>query len=266
MTPLDNLHVRLTPDSADRQYPAAKVRWPTGEPPVASEPAEIAGMLRELARLDPVELGQQAALERIVQAAATCCGSTGGVGLLLLNRDQQLRYVAAAGRPRRSLAGSQVRLGEGPSVDAFLEDAPVASSDLAGEPRWPDFRPLALAAGIRSWLSVPVRQRHGPIGVLDFARTDPEPWSPQDLAAANAFARLILATLRLATARQQEALSPALRFAMEHDARIEQACDLIMERERLDEVAAVELLHFQAQIEDQPIRAVAERLLARPRR
>jgi hypothetical protein len=36
--------------------------------------------------------------------------------------------------------------------------------------------------------------------------------------------------------------------------------------ERLDQVAAVELLRLQAQIEDQPIRAVAERLLARPRR
>jgi GAF domain-containing protein len=232
---------------------------------VVSDPEEIAETLRELARLDLVELGQQGVLERIVQAAATCCGSTGGVGLLLLNRDQQLRYVAAAGRPRRSLAGSQVRLGEGPSVDAFLQDAPVASRDLAGEPRWPEFRPLALAAGIRAWLSAPVRQGYGPIGVLDFARTDPRPWQPQNLAAADAFARLIVATLQPATARQQAALSPALRFAAEHDARIEQARGVIMERERLDEVAAVELLRLQAQIEGQPIRAVAERLLSRPR-
>ena len=52
---------------------------------MASHPEEIAETLRELARLDPVELGQQAVLERIVQAAATCCGNTGGVGLLLLN-------------------------------------------------------------------------------------------------------------------------------------------------------------------------------------
>jgi len=233
---------------------------------VASDPEEIAATLRALARLDLVELGQQAVLERIVQAAATGCGSSGGVGLLLLGSDGQLRYVVAAGRPRRSLTGSQVRLGEGPSVDAFLQDAPVSSRDLAGEPRWPDFRPLALAAGIRAWLSAPVRQRHGPIGVLDFARTDPQPLQPQDLAAATAFARLIAATLQPATARQQQALSPALRFAVEHDARIEQARGVIMERERLDEVAAVELLRLQAQIEDQPIRAVAERLLSRPRR
>jgi GAF domain-containing protein len=159
-----------------------------------------------------------------------------------------------------------VRLGQGPSVDAFLQDAPVASKDLAGEPRWPNFRPLALAAGIRAWLSAPLRQRHGPIGALDFARTDPQPWQPQDLAAAAAFARLIVATLQLATARPHEVLSPALRFAVEHDARIEQARGVIMERERLDEGAAVELLRLQAQIEGRPIRAVAERLLSRPRR
>ena len=114
---------------------------------MASDPEQIAETLRELGHLDPVELGQQAVLECIARAAATCCASTGGVGLLLLDRDQQLRYVVAAGRPRRALAGSQVRLGEGPSVDAFLEDAPVASNDLAGEPRWPDFRPAGAGGG-----------------------------------------------------------------------------------------------------------------------
>jgi len=234
---------------------------------VARDPEEITATLRQLARLDPVELGHQAVLERIVQAAATCCARTGGGGLLLLDHNRQLSYVAAAGRPRRVLAGSQVRLGQGPSVDAFLQDAPVASEDLAAEPRWPGFHRLALAAGVRAWLSAPVRQRHGPIGVLDFARTDPQPWQPQDLAAAAGFARLIVATLQPATThQQQEPLSPALRFAVDHDARIEQAREIIMEHERLDQVAAVELLRLQAQIEGQPIRAVAERLLSRTRR
>jgi GAF domain-containing protein len=216
---------------------------------VGSEAEELAATLRELAHLDPVELGLEAVLERIVQAAATGSGSTGGVGLLLLGPDGQLRYVVAAGRPRRLLAGTQVRLAQGPSVDAFLQAAPVSSSDLAAEPRWPNFRPLALAAGIRAWLSVPVPQRHGPIGALDFAHTDPRPWPPHDLAAADTYAQRLVATLRLATARQEERLSPALRFAVQHDTRIEQAGGLIMRRERLDQAAAVELLGLQAQIE-----------------
>ena len=129
---------------------------------MGSDPEQLAATLRGLGCLDPVELGLEVVLERIVKAAATGCDSTGGVGLLLLGPDGQLRYVVAAGRPRRSLAGTQVRLAQGPSVDAFVQAAPVSSSDLAAEPRWPDFRPLAQAAGIRAWLSVPVHQHHGP--------------------------------------------------------------------------------------------------------
>jgi len=51
----------------------------------------------------------------------------------------------------------------------------------------------------------------------------------------------------------QERLSPALRFAVHNDTRIEQARGVIMQRERLDQAAAVELLCLQAQIEGQPI-------------
>jgi hypothetical protein len=139
----------------------------------------------------------------------------------------------------------------------------VSSADLGAEGRWPAFRQLVIAAGIRAWLSVPVRQRHGPIGALDFAHTDPQPWQPQDLATSSAFARLIMATLELAAARQQEGLTPELQFAVQHDARVEQARGVLMECERVDETAASTLLRQQAQIEGRPLRAIAERILAR---
>src|SRR5215207_3213664 len=236
------------------------------EASMASDPEGIVDTLRELARLDPVEFGLQAVLDQIVQAATTCCGVTGGVGLLLLGPDDQLHYVAVADRRRSLLGGTKLPDDEGPSVEAFVQDEPVSSGDLGAEGRWPAFRQLVIAAGIRAWLSVPVRQRHGPIGALDFAHTDPQPWQPQDLATSSALARLIMVTLELAAARQQEGLTPELQFAVQHDARVEQARDVLMERERVDEDAASTLLHQQAQIEDRPIRAIAERILARVRR
>ena len=196
----------------DWQKPAARVLWRTEEPPVARDPEEIDETLRQLARLDPVEFGQQAVLERIVQAAATCCDSTGGVGLLLLNHDEKLRYVAAAGRARRSLAGSQVRLGEGPSVDAFLQDAPVASRDLAGEPRWPDSSTLGAGGGHPG-----MAERTGAPASWPDRRARLRLYRPASVAAPGPRGRQCLraadqATLQLATAHQQEALSPALRF------------------------------------------------------
>jgi len=233
---------------------------------MASDPESIIDTLRELAQLDPVELGLQAVLDQIVQAATTCCGITGGVGLLLLGPDGQLHYVAVATRRRSLLADTQLPGNEGPSVEAFVRDEPVSSVDLGAERRWPAFRQLAVAAGLRAWLSVPVCQRHGPIGTLDLARTDPQPWQPQDLATSSAFARLIMATLELAAARQQEGLTPELQFAVQHDARVEQARGVLMERERVDETAASALLQQQAHIEGRPLRAIAERILARVRR
>jgi GAF domain-containing protein len=233
---------------------------------MASDPEGIVDTLHQLARLDPVELGLAAVLDQIVQAATSCCGISGGVGLLLLGPDDQLHYVAAADRRLSLLAGTQLPEREGPSVDAFVQDAPVSSGDLAAEARWPVFRQLATAAGLRAWLSVPVRQRHGPIGALDLARTDPRPWQPQDAATASAFARVIMATLELASARQQQGLTPELEFAVQHDARVEQARGVLMERERVDETAASALLQQQAHIEGRPLRAVAERILAHVRR
>jgi hypothetical protein len=172
----------------DRQEPAAKVLWRIEEPPVARDPAEIAATLGELGCLDLVELGQEAVLERIVQAAATCCGSTGGWACCCPTPTSSCAARLPQGGPDAPwpVAGATRRGPVGGRIPAGC--AGCQQGDLAGEPRWPNFRPLALAAGIRAWLSAPVRQRHGPIGALDFAR-------------------------------------------------IEQARDLIMERERLDEVA-----------------------------
>jgi GAF domain-containing protein len=229
-----------------------------------TDPEQIANALHELARLDAAELGLEAVLEQILHAAMTSCNSPGGVGLLLLDADGQLRPVQAVGRARRALEGTQVRQGQGPSIDAFLHDQPVMSGDLGIEARWPEFQQPALAVGVHAWLSVPVRQRRGAIGVLDFACTHPRSWPAQDLAAGQAFARLLVATLEQAKTRQRVELPALLWFALEHDAKIERACGVIMDREQVNERAAFGLLRQRAFIEDRPVRAVAEHILAHP--
>jgi hypothetical protein len=146
---------------------------------MASDPEGIVDTLRELARLDPVEFGLQAVLDQIVQAATTCCGITGGVGLLLLGPDDQLHYLAVADQRRSLLGGTKLPDDEGSSVEAFVQDEPVSSADLGAERQWPAFRHLVIAAGIRAWLSVPVRQRHGPSARLTSPTPTPSRGSPR---------------------------------------------------------------------------------------
>jgi hypothetical protein len=223
------------------------VSFPQGAS-MASDPEGIVDTLYRLARLDPVELGLEAVLDQIVQAATSCCGISGGVGLLLLGPDDQLHYVAAADRRRRLLAGTQLPEREGPSVDAFVQDEPVSSGDLAAERRWPVFRhqggggrPAGLAE--RAGAPAPRTHRRARLGP-----DRPQPWWPEEVATGGAFARLIMATLELASARQQEGLGPELEFAVQHDARVEQARGVLMERERVDAAAASALLQQQAHI------------------
>jgi hypothetical protein len=95
------------------------VSFPQGAS-MASDPEGIVDTLHRLAGLDPVELGLAAVLDQIVQAATSCCGISGGVGLLLLGPDDQLHYLAVADRRRSVLAGAQLPERDGPSVDAFV--------------------------------------------------------------------------------------------------------------------------------------------------
>lgn len=81
---------------------------------MASDPEGIVDTLHQLARLDPVELGLEAVLDQIVQAATGRCGISGGVGLLLLGPDDQLHYVAVADRRRSLLVGTQLPSAKAP--------------------------------------------------------------------------------------------------------------------------------------------------------
>jgi hypothetical protein len=203
---------------------------------MAIDPEGIVDTLRELARLDPVELGLQAVLDQIVQAATTCCGVTGGVGLLLLGPDDQLHYVA--GVQRRS-----------------WRRGTLAGVPSAGDRGWDQ--------GVAECAGAPAPRPH--------RRTRLRPHRPPAVAAPGPGHQQRLrppdhghpGTGRGPPARGAH---PELQFAVQHDARVEQARGVLMERERVDEDAASTLLHQQAQIEDRPIRAIAERILARVRR
>lgn len=94
---------------------------------MGSDPEELAATLRELGCLDPVELGLEVVLERIVQAAAAGCGSTGG------------RRLAAA-RPRRQ-APLRPRGGPAPTLSG-RHPGPARRRPLGG-------RVLAGRAGLQ---------------------------------------------------------------------------------------------------------------------
>ena len=126
----------------------------------------LAKSMARLEGVDPVDTGLDAALELAVSETDQLF-KVDGAGLMLLGEDGSLRYVAASDEPGRMLESLQEQFGEGPCVDAFLEDAPVLAEAMAADPRWPSVGPLAAGHGVHAVLGVPINLREGPVGTLN---------------------------------------------------------------------------------------------------
>ena len=210
------------------------------------DPDALAKSVARLEGVDPVNTGLDAALELAV-AETDDVFDVDGAGLMLVGEDGALRYMAASDLPGRMLESLQEQFGEGPCVDAFLEDAPVLADDLGADPRWPSVGPLAAGHGVRAVLGVPIDLRDGPIGTLNVYAAQPHRWDKSDVVAIQAYTRVI-ASLLLAAVRAHlhGQAATQLQHALDHRSLIEQAKGVIMQRRGIDQQAALDLLRAQA--------------------
>lgn len=210
------------------------------------DPDALAKSVARLEGVDPADTGLDAALELAV-AETDDVFPVDGAGLLLLSEDGVLRYTAASDEPGRMLETLQEQLGEGPCIDAFLEDAPVLAEDMGADLRWPSVGPLAAGHGVHAVLGVPVDLREGPVGTLNVYAARPHTWDQADVVAIQAYTRVIASLLRAAVrAHLKGRAATQLQHALDHRSLIEQAKGVIMQRRGIDQQAAFELLRTQA--------------------
>jgi GAF domain-containing protein len=206
----------------------------------------LARSVAHLEGVDPVDTGLDAALELAV-AETDDVFDVDGAGLMLLSEDGVLRYITASDEPGRMLETLQEQFGEGPCVDAFLDDKPVLAAGMDADPRWPSVGPLAAGHGVHAVLGVPVDLREGPVGTLNVYAAQRHHWDESDVAAIQAYTRVIASLLRAAVrAHLSGKAATQLQHALDHRSLIEQAKGVIMQRRGLDQQAAFELLRSQA--------------------
>ena len=210
------------------------------------DPDALAKSVAHLEGVDPVDTGLDAALELAVAETAGLFG-VDGAGMMLLDADGALRSSTASDRPGGMLEALQEQFGEGPCVDAFLKDAPVLADDLAADPRWPSVGPLAAGHGVRAVLGVPIDLRDGPMGTLNVYAAHRRGWDDSEIAAIQAYTRVIASLLRTAVqAHVSGRAATQLQRALDSRSLIEQAKGVLMERRGLDQQAAFELLRSRA--------------------
>jgi GAF domain-containing protein len=213
--------------------------------------------LDQLADLRTAPVTVEEALDRVVASADALFG-VDGTALMLVDRDQHLRNLAASDRRAGLLEELQVEHGEGPCVDAFDDKQPVAADDLGREDRWPAFSAGAARRRLLAVLASPIPYSEQAVGVVAVFAGEPHPWAEGEREAIVAFTELVaLLILNAMEARERGRLAAELQVALDSRVVIEQAKGVLVGRHGLTTRQAFERLRRQARDQRRPLSEVA---------
>lgn len=146
-----------------------------------------------------------------------CAEATGmtGAGIMLMSGDVPRGSVCTTDDVSEVIEQLQYDLGEGPCVDAYQDDRPVAEPDLARprSPRWPAFTGPAVDAGARAVFGFPLQVGAVRLGALNLYRARPGPLTDDQHADA-----LVMADIAAQAVLVLQAHAPAGTLAGELEA------------------------------------------------
>jgi len=162
----------------------------------------------------------------------------------------------------RRLQHIEQRAGRGPCSEALRTREPARVADLVEDDRWIGYRSRALAAGLRSSLSVPLVVREDVLGALSFYSRAPHGFSESDARRAEAFTGHAAAALALLLRyTRQVALAEQMRTALNSRATIDQALGIVMARAGITSAEAFAVLREASQHSNRKLTAIAADLI-----
>ncbi len=155
----------------------------------------------------------------------------------------------------------QHQTGEGPCLDAVNQQRIIYAVDLDADSRWPQFGPLATAAGVRSVLALPLGEDGGR-GALNLYARYPAAFGVVDRGKAVVLASLAGVALSSAHSHEEEEHRfNTLHAALRSREVIGQAEGILMERERITADQAFDILRRASQHLNIKLREVAQTLV-----
>jgi diguanylate cyclase (GGDEF)-like protein len=142
-----------------------------------------------------------------------------GAGVMLMNAEQELRFVAASNDAVRIIETLENELHEGPCLTAYQTGEQVAVPDLNVDVRFPRFSPRAREAGLAAIFTFPLRLGGRRLGALDIYRDTSGALRDGELRIAQILAEVAAGYLMNALNRQDAAAKAAqLQHQSLHDA------------------------------------------------
>jgi len=201
-------------------------------------------------------------LHRVIDASGQLFAVNGG-GLMLADESGELRYVIASNPTSQLLEDVQIETGEGPCVDAFMNEQVNVAADLAHDPRYPVAAPLIVSHGIGAVLGIPVRLSGLPIGSLDIYVDRPYEFDQSEIAALTRYGEVVEAMVHAAVAASHAGrLADQLSYALDYRAPIERGIGYLMARDQLGHTEAFHKLRSAARSARRKIDQVTAELLS----
>jgi ANTAR domain/GAF domain len=194
------------------------------------------------------------ALDRITATAVDLVDGVDYADVMLIENGG-FRSMAPTDPVVSLLDEAQMRLNEGPCLDAATTDSIIHTGDLRTGAMWPRFAQVAVDVGVLGVLSIQLFTFKGGVGALNLLSRRPDAVDPEGEALAAVLATHAAVVLMAASRRQQYESALASRDL------IGQAKGILMGQFSIDAVRAFDLIVKQSQNTNTPVRTVAAQII-----
>lgn len=211
--------------------------------------AELARATAPPRNVDEVLAGVTAAATEMIPGTDTC-------GVLLIGKGGKFESLFGTSDLIYQLDALQEACGEGPCIQAAVDELIVRTDDFTTERRWPKYSSAVTELGVRSGLSFKLYTGKTTAGALNLFGMQPHAFDGQSEAIGSVLAAH--AASAILASRHGEQLVSALNT---RDV-IGQAKGVIMERFNVDAMRAFEMLRELSQTSNTRLVDIANRVIA----
>ncbi|WP_185292867.1 GAF and ANTAR domain-containing protein [Mycolicibacterium litorale] len=216
---------------------------------------DLAVRMAELARTMALPRDLDDILSGVTATAKELIPGVDAAGILLIGRGGEFESVAQVTDVPHQLDELQMKFNEGPCVEAALEDVVVRTDDFREERRWPKYSPACIEHGVLASLSFKLYTAERTAGALNLFSFRPDVWDGEAETIGMVLAAHAAAALLAHRHGEQ------LKSALSTRDRIGQAKGIIMERYKVDDLQAFEMMRRLSQDSNKKLTEIAQQVI-----
>jgi GAF domain-containing protein len=214
----------------------------------------IAARMAELARATAAPRSPEEILAAVTAAAVELIPGVDTAGILLIRKNGFESLAGTMDIPHH-LDELQMMFGEGPCIQAAVDDVVIRTDDFRHETRWPQYSPAVVEVGVLSGMSFKLFTADQTAGALNLFGFQPRSWSTEDETTGSVLAAQATAAI-LANEHGRQ-----LNTALLSRDQIGQAKGIIMERYGVDDTRAFDMLRVLSQESNTKLTEVATKVI-----